>query len=627
MSNICSRYEQQDSTKENRPHQVSLLAALVALLVFGCLGATSAAAGPGDDANAAPDYNHAEPSSTAERWQRYNIVVDKDVPAKMRDGVSLFADIYRPADPGRYPALLMRTPYNKTDAVTGFVIDAVKRGYVVALQDVRGQYRSDGEFNPYLQEVNDGYDSIEWLATQPYVNGKVGTFGLSYPGADQWMTAVTRPPHLVAMVPAMTFANSRHFLYHGGIFESPILAWYLQRQAKARRQRGLPYGTVEEARTAISKHFDEWVSYVPLDELPLMKDFPVWKDWIDHPDDGPYWAPYDIESQHSKVQVPCLNVTAWNDDDYGQPGAIRNFIGMKEHGGSDAARRGQRLLIGPWTHGVPGLERFTFGGVDFGPNAGIDYTETLLRFFDYWLKGIDDGYSQEPPVRYFVVGDNIWRDAQDWPPPGTKPTDWVLAAGGHLGLTPSGDSTASFVYDPRNPLRVPGDGVYSVGGSGSPDWRLVTNRRDVLVFTSEPLEQDTEITGQILAHLWFSSSAPDTDVSMRLLDVGPEGNSVNLTAAPGMLRARYRSTEHDTTPMPLKPNQPVELEISLGYISYVVRAGHRLQVYIGGSVYPYVNPNTWEPFRSWSQAVPATQTLYLGSRHPSRITVPIMSRK
>ena len=607
-----------------RPRRIHPLAPVLLFLLFGLLRSTSAKAGPSLHAISATGDNEQQTPSGANRWRRYNIVIERDVPARMRDGVSLYADIYRPSDPGQYAALLMRTPYNKTDAVTDFVIDAVKHGYVVALQDVRGQYRSEGEFNPYLQEINDGYDSIEWLAAQPYVNGKIGTFGLSYPGADQWMTAVTRPPHLAAMVPAMTFANSRHFLYQGGIFEAPILAWYLQRQAKARRQRGLPYSTIEEARAAISKYFDEWVSYVPLDELPLMKNFPLWKEWIDHPDNGPYWAPYDIESQYSKVQVPCLNVTAWNDDDYGQPGATRNFVGMEEHGGSEVARRGQSLLIGPWTHGIPTLGRTTFGGIDFGPNAGINYTETLLRFFDYWLKGIDDGYSQEAPVRYFVMGENIWRDAQDWPPLGTKPTDWMLGGGGRLSLSPSDDSKASFVYDPRNPLRAPGEGVYYAGGPGSPDWRSVTNRRDVLVFTSEPVKQDTEITGQILAHLWFSSSAPDTDVSMRLLDVWPEGNSVNLTAAPGMLRARYRSTEHETAPMPLKAGQPVELEISLGYTSYVIRAGHRLQVYIGGSIYPYVNPNTWEPFRSWTQAVPATDTVYFGSRYKSRITVPIM---
>jgi uncharacterized protein len=591
-------------------------------------------AGLSTSASAQPDRpavkaggSHSTRPPVATDWKRFDILVDRNVPAAMRDGVRLFADIYRPSAPGRYPALLMRTPYNKEDAVTAFVNTAVRHGYVVALQDVRGLYHSEGHFNPYLQEVTDGYDSIEWLAALPYVDGKVGTFGLSYPGADQWMTAVTRPPHLVAMVPAMTFANSRHFLYHGGIFEAPILAWFLQRQVKERRERGLPYETLSEAQKAIAQHYDEWVSYVPQDELPLMKEFPIWRQWVDHPDDGPFWAAYDIEAQYSKVQVPTFNVTAWNDDDYGQPGAIRNFTGMRQRGGSEAARKGQRLLIGPWTHGVPTVEKTTFGGVDYGLNAGIDYTEVLLRFFDYWMKGIDEGFSEEHPVRYFVMGDNVWREADSWPPPGVTQSDWMLVEGGKLSQANSPESAVHFVYDPKNPLHVPGDGVYRVGGPGSPDWREITNRRDVAVFTSAPLDHDMEITGEIVAHLWFSSSAPDTDVTMRLLDVGPDGKSVNLTAAPGMLRTRYRSTEHESAvPMPLKPNEATELEIGLGYTSYIIRAGHSLQVYVGGSVYPYINPNTWEPFRSWSQAVPAAQTVFLGPQHPSRVTVPVMPR-
>ena len=574
-----------------------------------------------------PAFGAPQANADGQPWGLHNIIVDRDVPAKMRDGVALYADIYRPADSGRYPALLMRTPYNKSDSLDSFVLSAVKHGYVVALQDVRGEFRSEGKFNPYLQEVNDGYDSIEWLAAQPYVNGKVGTYGLSYPGAVQWMTAVTRPPHLVAMVPAMTFANSRHFLHQGGIFEAPILAWFLQRQVKARRELGLPYPSIEEARSALAKHYNEWVTYIPLRDLPLMHDFPIWRDWVDHADDGPYWAPYDIEAKYPQVQVPALNVTAWNDDDYGQPGATRNFMGMRARGGSDAARSGQRLLMGPWTHGVPNLERRTFAGVDYGPNAGYDYTETLLHFFDYWLKGIDNGYSKEAPVHYFVMGDNIWRDASDWPPPGTKPTDLVLAAGGDLDWKQSANnSSVQFVYDPHNPLRVPGDGVYSVCGPQAGDWRTVTNRRDVALFTSAPLDKDMEITGQILAHLWFSSTAPDTDVTMRLLDVAPDGTICNFTAAPGMLRTRYRSTEHEATPAPLPAGKPVELTISLGYTSYVVRAGHRLEAYIGGSVYPYIHPNTWEPFRSWSQAVSATQTVHFGPDFPSRIVLPVMPR-
>jgi hypothetical protein len=614
MSHKCSIREPQHSECACLARGRILFFATVT--AFACVHALAF----GQSTDASPTANNL--------WRRYNIVVDRDVSVKMRDGVTLYADICRPADSGQYPALLVRTPYNKTEAVDPFVISAVKHGYVVVLQDVRGQFRSEGNFDPYRQEITDGYDTIEWLAAQPYVNGKVGTFGLSYPGAVQWMTAPTRPPHLVAMVPAMTFVDARHFQHQGGIFESPILSWLLQRQVKARRELGLPYESIEEAKSGIAKHFDEWLMYLPLSDLPLMQDFPVWREWIDHADDGPYWAPYDIEAQHSKIQVPALNVTAWNDDDYGQPGAIRNFMGMKKHGGTDAARRGQRLLIGPWTHGVPTLNRTTFVGVDFGLNADFDYTETLLRYFDYWLKGIDDGYTKEAPVHYFVMGDNVWRDAQDWPPPGTKETSLMLAPGGRLQWDPAtGNNTAQFVYDPHNPIVTPGDGVYIAGcGSHNADWRVVTNRRDVALFTSDPIGHDMEITGQILAHIWFTSTAPDTDVSMRLLDVAPDGTVCNFTAAPGMLRTRYRSTEHEASPKPLTPEQPVELEISLGYTSFVVRAGHRLEAYIGGSVYPYVHPNTWEPFRSWSQAVPAAQSIHFGSVYPSRIVVPVMPR-
>jgi putative CocE/NonD family hydrolase len=564
----------------------------------------------------------------AQEPSRYhNITVERDVAVEMRDGKRLFADVYRPAAPGRYPALLMRTPYDKSQAVSAFVIGAVKRGYVVALQDVRGQFRSEGSFNPYLQEITDGHETIEWLAAQPYVDGKVGTFGLSYPGAVQWMTAPTRPPHLAAMVPAMTFANARHFTYHGGVFVSPILNWFMQRQVKARREQGLPYASLEEIRQVVAEKRHDWLMFLPLRDLPVMRPFPVWRDWVDHADDGPYWAPYDIEAQHPKVQVPAFNVTGWHDDDYGQPGAIRNFIGMRQRGGSDAARRGQRLLIGPWSHGVPTLDKTTFGGVDFGPNAGFDYSEALLRYFDYWLKGIDNGFGTEPPVKYFVMGDNVWRQEQDWPPPSTRHLDLRLVDGGKLAWdAPPAVSSTSYVYDPVNPIRLPGDGLIYAGGSGLPDWRIVTARRDVAVFTSDPLERDMEITGQILARVWFSSTAPDTDVSMRLLDVAPDGAVRNFTVAPGMLRTRYRSTEREQSPAPLTPGRPVELEISLGYTSYVVRAGHRLQVYAGGSVYPYVHLNTWERFESWSQARPATHTIHFGARYPSRVVVPVIPR-
>jgi len=561
----------------------------------------------------------------AQSWTT-GIVVERDLPVRMRDGVVLYADVYRPAETGRFPALLMRTPYNKEGATQSgrqaLTISAVRRGYVVVVQDTRGQYKSEGRFVPYAQEVPDGHDTIEWVARLPYVDGKVGTFGLSYPGAVQWMTAPTRPPHLVAMVPAMTFASHRHFFYHGGVFGAGIMNWLLGRQLRERRQLGLAPATSEALRAEWPRHGGEWQQFVPLGQLPVMKAFPYWAEWLDNPIESDYWRPFDIEAQHDKVTVPALNFTGWNDDSYGQPGAIRNFVGMRARGATEQARRGQRLIIGPWTHGVPSLLRTAYRGVEFGHNAAIDFTEPQLRFFDYWLKQIDNGYSSEPPVRIFVMGDNVWRDEHEWPLARTQYADFYLQAGNRLSFTAPDDKTrAQFVYDPRNPVRLP-----ATDESGIRDWRVLTSRKDVLTYTTEPLERDTELTGHLVARLWISSTAPDTDFTVRAFDVDPAGRSWPLTSAPGVLRARYRSTEDPQPPTPLPSGEPTELTISLGYTSYVLKAGHRLQVFVTGSVFPNLHLNVWGPFKSWSQAVPATQTIYHDSAHPSRITVPVIPR-
>ncbi|MGD2129145.1 MAG: CocE/NonD family hydrolase [Lysobacterales bacterium] len=564
------------------------------------------------------------PVSAHDPWAIQNIIVERDQAARMRDGVALYADVYRPAEPGTYPALLIRTPYNKALEAVSFIPVAVRRGYVVVVQDVRGEFKSEGHFLPYTQEVDDGYDTIEWVAALPYVNGKVGTFGLSYPGAVQWMTAPSRPPHLVAMVPAMTFANSRHFVYDGGIFVSPILNWLLGRQAKERRERGLPFTTPGELQDAWTHNAGKWLMTLPLRDLAIMQDFPYWAEWIDHQDDGPYWAPYDIEAQHNRVEVPVLNLTGWNDDSYGQPGAIRNYMGMTKNGATERARRGQRLLIGPWTHGVESTGRTSFRGRDYGPSAAIDYNQTLLQFFDYWLRGVDNGFSTQPPIRIFVMGDNKWRFENEWPPARTEYEKLFLRSDNRLTRdAPAEDGLDQFVYDPRNAVRLPAQVTYETE-PGS--WRMVTARRDVLTYTTPPLDRDIEITGQIIGKIWVSSTAPDTDFTLRLLDLAPDGAPSDFTAAFGRLRARYRSTEHESAPQPLPRNQATELTISMGYTSNVIKAGHRLQVIVMGSVYPYVHPNTWEPFTTWSQAVPATQTIYHDANHPSHVILPLIPR-
>jgi putative CocE/NonD family hydrolase len=544
----------------------------------------------------------------------------------MRDGVTLYADIYRPDGPGAYPALLVRTPYDKEAESTPFMLAAVRRGYVVVIQDVRGQFKSGGSFLPYLQEINDGYDTIEWVASLPFVNGKVGTFGLSYPGAVQWMTAPTRPPHLVAMAPAMTFANARHFVYDGGVFVSPILNWLLGRQVRERRERGLPLATAEEVRDAWTQQAGRWLTFLPLRDLPIMRPFGYWAEWLDHPDDDPYWAPFDIEAQHNRVEVPALNLTSWNDDSYGQPGAIRNYLGMVKNGATERARRGQRLVIGPWTHGVPMMGQTKFNGIDYGPSAALDYNDLLLQFFDYWLRGIDDNYSTQPPIRIFVMGDNEWRAENEWPPARTRYQDLFLRKDGVLDRQgpAAGEAPDRLSYDPRNPVRLASAVRYEIE-PGS--WRMITSRRDVLSYTTAPLERDIEITGLILGELWVSSTAPDTDFTMRVLDLSPDGSPTDFVAAFGRLRARYRSTEKEAPPQPLPPEKATLLTIGMGYTSNVIKAGHRLQVLVTGSVFPYVHLNVWEPFVSMSQAVVATDTIYHDADHPSRIILPLIPRE
>jgi putative CocE/NonD family hydrolase len=266
-------------------------------------------------------------------------------------------------------------------------------------------------------------------------------------------------------------------------------------------------------------------------------------------------------------------------------------------------------------HGVPSRTRTSYGGLEVGPNAVVDYTEIQLRFFDYWMKGIDNGYSSEPPVRIFVMGDNVWRSENEWPLARTRYTDVFLDAGEKLSNSaPSSPSTAKFVYDPRKPASIP------------PNDTATGVTSQVLAYTSPAFDRPTEITGQILLKLWVASTAVDTDITARLYEVNAVGELRRLTVAPGVLRARYRSTEEPQPPKPLAPNQPTELTINLGYTSYVIPAGHKLRLFVTGSLSPNVHLNVYAPFVSMDQAVTATQTVQHTSRYPSRIVLPVIPR-
>ena len=324
-----------------------------------------------------------------------NISVDRNVAVAMRDGVTLRADVYRPEAPGRLPVLVYRTPYGKDEILESgsepTIGRAARAGYAVVVQDVRGRYRSDGEFRPYQQEGKDGYDTIEWAAAQPWSNGRVGTFGLSYPGAVQWLAAMETPPHLVAMFPAMTFATGRHFFYYGGAFNHDWMRWIeLDIAPDVRHRKGLSGPKTEkEAQAEWDRQKWSWENYLPLRDLPILKEVAPWYyEWLEHPDDGPYWSFADVTAAHAKIAVPALNFSAWYDSDYGPLGATANFNGVREKGATELARRGQRLILGPWEHGDPSESRTRVGDLEFGANM------TLLRSDHPMERPLAEGDSQ-----------------------------------------------------------------------------------------------------------------------------------------------------------------------------------------------------------------------------------------
>jgi putative CocE/NonD family hydrolase len=573
------------------------------------------------------------PTSQGAENPTYQVTVEKNIAASMRDGTKLYADIYRPDTSEKVPVILIRTPYSKDlhGEDYSFPLYASRRGYAVVVQDVRGCFSSEGEFSPYIQELNDGYDSVEWAAGLPFSNGKVGMQGSSYLGAVQWQAAVMTPPHLVAIFPWCTFANARHFFFFRGTFDLSWIAWLNDRLPDIKRHHLTTGQTPPEERAGRewSAHKWEWLNFLPLKNFPLLKEYcPYYYEWLSHPDDGPFWDFANVEKRHPDVAVPAYNLTGWFDDGYGQPGAIRNFLGMRKNGKTPAAREGQKLIIGPWTHSEPTLRRA--GPVDFGQEAAIDVDELVVRWFDYWLKGIDNGIIKEPPIRIFVMGENKWRYENEWPPgrakmtvlylTGTGPANSLYGQGQLTSKTPASNSCDTYIYDPANPVTD-----YFFWEQGPRDFRPIEVRNDVLVYTSAPLPQDLEVTGEIQAEIWASSSAKDTDFTVKVTDVYPGGYSQSITPPlSGVIRARYRESEK--TPTFLTPGKIYKLAINSMYTSYVFKAGHRIRLWLSSSYFPHIdrNPNTGRPFGEDSEMISARQTIYRGKKYPSCVILPVI---
>ena len=573
-----------------------------------------------------------------------------DVEVPMRDGVVLRANVWLPdslsADK-KYPVLLYRTPYGKDDrTVPGASTpeegeesyykekfsEMVARGYVLVVQDVRGRYKSGGEFTPYVNEGKDGFDTIEWAAAQPWSNGKVGTFGVSYPGAVQWLAAVEAPPHLVAMVPAMTFSNMNQFIYYNGVFDIGWINWIWNLIApELRLKRGIigpqsyAQAEAEWARLKEATFYD----YLQLDAMDKLHDVaPYYYEWLKHPPYDPYWNWGDVRLRYGAVQAAVLHISGWYDEPYGTEGAVTNFLGIRNARGGNGDHN--RLIIGPWLHGVYETEANVSGKRQFGTNAKISYNDTILEWMDYHLKGLRPAGKDLPwpTIRAYQMGEDQWLSGADWPLATSSATFELRREGtAKIGtLVPSATAqvasaaaTTTFTSDPRTPVTENPDEntVY-----GAYDLRRLAERPDVLTFETPALTADLRVTGAITAQVSLSCDCRDTDLYVKVLDVAPDGTAYNLMS-PGheVLRASYRSETAQQAL--LESGDVVTLNYKHMLTGNTFKAGHKIRIAIMATFFPDYSRNlhTGLSESHSAEAQPAKITIHHTPEQPSRITL------
>jgi putative CocE/NonD family hydrolase len=560
------------------------------------------------------------------------IRIQRHLLVPMRDGVILYADLYRPARDGRFPVLVVRTPYGvQRDGVHQNLIQFAQHGYAIITQDVRGRYESEGKWDPFRSEANDGYDTIEWAAKQPWSNGKVGLQGGSYLGHVQWRAATQSPPSLVTMFPAVASTSIyKNWLTHGGAFRLSFnYGWGVVRMPN---RIMLPQYWHTESWSPEELQYGNILPHLPLADLDLQSAgyaVPHFREWLKHESYDDYWRAISDEELFEKVKVPVHTSGGWFDIFLN--GTINGFVGMRRNGGTEAAKRNSRMIIGAWGHG----RSRKYGDVDFGPDANRSLFDDELRWYDHYLKGQDNGIDREPAVQIFYMGANKWQSAQDWPLPGTKFTPWYLTGGGRANSSrgdgqlsaaqPKGAVTDRYTYDPAKPVPTLGGnnccGTPTV--AGPKDQRPVESRDDVLVYTSEILKDPLAIAGPVKMKLFASTDGRDTDWMIRLVDVYPDGFAMNI--AEGILRARFRQGL-DKMQL-LEPNQVYDFDIDMSGTANVFQKGHRIRVDITSSNFPQFdrNPNTGEPLGTSSRIRTASQTVHHGGAQASHIVLPVVA--
>jgi len=586
----------------------------------------------------------------------YEIIASQNVMLPMRDGVRLATNIYRPGvngvpAPGKFPVILERTPYNK-DFSEHWAVYFVPRGYVVISQDVRGRLASGGRWRPDRDDGNDGYDTAKWIGEQPWADGGIGTVGTSYPGGTQHALALANPPYLKAVVPIDAMSDYGHYgIRHDGAFELRWLNWIFT--------NGLPEGA--PARGPGVRDYVRGLPLRPgLTPLKLVPDYESWLvEAMSHGDYDDFWKNCGVDVVEHVAEykdIPVYLVGGWYDS-WDLMTSNLNYVTLAKN------KKGPiRLIMGPWTHG--GQQSSHAGEAEFGPEATLDLKAFHLRWFDHWLKGVDNGVDREPPVRIFVMGGGDahmtrrghlfvgghWRNENEWPLARAVSTPYYLHADGSLSPSkPASDEAGAakpthYLFDPHHPVPTLGGNISSEGDlmfQGAADQRCrkdfwlcdderpLSARNDVLVFQTPPLTEDVEVTGRLIVKLWATSSAPDTDFTAKLVDVYPPNHDfpggVDLNVGDGILRARYRDSLAHAALM--KPGDVYAFTIEMYPTSLVFQRGHRIRLDISSSNFPRfdLNPNTGEPLNNNRRWAVADNAVYHDAAHPSHILLPVVS--
>jgi len=600
----------------------------------------------------------------------YEIAVFRNVMIPMRDGVRLAADVYRPARngalaPGKFPVILERTPYVRDWSTDDWVRYFVSRGYVGVVQSVRGRFESEGRWRPHRDDVADGYDTAKWVGEQPWCDGSIGTVGTSYPGGTQHALAISNPPYVKALIPIDAMSDyGRYGIRHNGAFELRFFNWIFalgfafEGADPPETFPGIARESLPEVRK-LSEHVREYVKGLPLrpgtTPLKLAPDYETWLvEAMRHGDDDDFWKNMGasvVDHVAEYKDIPVYHVSGWYDS-WANQVANLNYVEL-----SKAKKSLQRLILGPWTHGSQEVTHS--GEAEFGPAAAIDLNTFRQRWFDKWLKGVDNGVDREPPVRIFVMGDGDghktpegrvfvgghWRDEREWPLTRTRATPYYLRAGGVLSAEkpPAAEPASRYTFDPKHPVPTLGGNISSEGkliNRGAMDQRCraevwtcedtrpLSARNDVLVFQTPPLPADVEVTGRLIVKLFASSSAVDTDFTAKLVDVYPPTADfpagVELNVGDSIVRARYRNSLEKAELM--KPGEVYPMTIEMYPTSLVFRKGHRIRLDVSSSNFPRfdVNPNTGEPLNDNRRSTVAENAVFHDAGHASHILLPII---